>query len=315
MIRASLLAPRRSEDAAAAIIDQHMFNRKTNAPKKKMARVLGSSMAYAEQGSGDPIVFLHGNPTSSYLWRDVIPELSGLGRCIAPDLIGMGDSARVAAGRDAYRFSMHAEYLEALLEVLGVGRDVVLVGHDWGGALLFDWGRKNPSVVKGVVFMETIVTPLTWDDWPETARGIFQGLRSDAGEEMVLVKNVFVEKILPGSVLDPIAPADMDVYRRPYREPGESRRPTLTWPREIPIDGEPAAVKAIVEANEEWLAGPGVPKLFVNADPGSIVGDRVRGLIRSWPGVTEVTVRGSHYVQEDSGQEIGRAVAEWLRGL
>ncbi|HEX6287523.1 MAG TPA: haloalkane dehalogenase [Acidimicrobiia bacterium] len=292
-----------------------MLRRKFDPRKKKTAQVLGSTMAYVEHGSGDPIVLLHGNPTSSYLWRDVIPELSDLGRCIAPDLIGMGDSARIAAGRDAYRFTMHAEYLEALLEVLEVTGNVTLVGHDWGGALLFDWGRKNPEAVKGVAFMETILTPLTWDDWPKAAVGIFQGMRSDAGEEMVLTKNVFVERILPGSVLNPIAERDMDVYRRPYVEPGESRRPTLTWPREIPIDGQPEYVEGIVAANEAWLSQEEIPKLFVNADPGSIVGDRVRRVVRSWPNVTEVTVPGLHFIQEDSGTAIGIAIADWMRAL
>lgn len=272
-------------------------------------------MAYVEHGSGDPIVLLHGNPTSSYVWREVIPELSDRGRCIAPDLIGMGDSARIASGRTAYRFSMHAEYLEALLDVLGVSENVTLVGHDWGGALLFDWARKNPDAVEGVAYMETILTPLTWADWPESAVGIFQGMRSDAGEEMVLTKNVFVERILPGSVLDPISEEDMEVYRRPYLEPGESRRPTLTWPREIPIDGEPAHMVGVVEASEEWLSSADVPKLFVNADPGSIVGDRVREHVRAWPNQTEVTVPGIHFVQEDSGPEIGRAIAAWIGSL
>jgi len=290
-----------------------MLRRKFDPHKKNKVQVLGSTMAYVEQGSGDPIVLLHGNPTSSYLWRDVIPELSHIGRCIAPDLIGMGDSARIAAGARAYRFSMHAEYLEALLDVLGVDEDVILVGHDWGGALLFDWGRKNPGAVKGVAYMETILTPLTWDDWPEQAVGLFQGMRSEAGEEMVLTKNVFVERILPGSVLDPISESDMDVYRKPFVEPGESRRPTLTWPREIPIDGEPVHMVGVVEANEAWLSGAGVPKLFVNADPGSIVGDRVRSRVRGWPNQSEVTVRGLHFVQEDSGAEIGRAIAGWIR--
>lgn len=181
-----------------------MIRRKFDPLKKKTVNVLGSKMAYVEYGTGDPIVLLHGNPTSSYLWRKVIPELGGAGRCIAPDLIGMGDSAQIAAGRDAYRFSMHADYLEAFLQVLGVEERVTLVGHDWGGALLFDWGRKNAEAVKGVAFMETIVTPVTWDDWPESARRVFQGMRSDAGEEMVLVKNVFVERILPASVLEPL---------------------------------------------------------------------------------------------------------------
>jgi haloalkane dehalogenase len=292
-----------------------MLRRKFDPHKKKKVQVLGSAMAYVEQGSGDPIVLLHGNPTSSYLWRDVIPELSHIGRCIAPDLIGMGDSARIASGARAYRFSMHAEYLEALLDVLEVDEDVILVGHDWGGALLFDWGRKNPGAVKGVAYMETILTPLTWDDWPEQAVGVFQSMRSEAGEEMILTKNVFVERILPGSVLDPISESDMDVYRKPYVEPGESRRPTLTWPREIPIDGEPVHMVGVVEANEAWLSGADVPKLFVNADPGSIVGDRVRSRVRGWPNQSEVTVRGLHFVQEDSGAEIGRAIAPWIRDL
>ncbi|MGH3651066.1 MAG: haloalkane dehalogenase, partial [Acidimicrobiia bacterium] len=283
--------------------------------KKKSVRVLGSTMSYVEHGSGDPIVLLHGNPTSSYLWRKVIPELAELGRCIAPDLIGMGDSARVAAGRNAYRFSMHAEYLEALLEVLGVERNVTLVGHDWGGALLFDWGRKNPHAVKGVSFMEAILVPITWDDWPESAVRIFEGMRSDAGEEMVLTNNVFVERILPASVLNPIPETDMAVYRAPYLEPGESRRPTLTWPREIPINGEPAFTSDVAEANSKWLSGPEVPKLFINAEPGSIVGDRVRGVVRSWPNLTEVTVPGVHFIQEDSGPEIGRAISDWLQSL
>lgn len=289
--------------------------RKFDPRKKKTAKVLGSTMAYVEYGSGDPIVLLHGNPTSSFLWRDVIPSLGGSGRCIAPDLIGMGDSARVAQGPDAYRFSMHAEYLEALLDVLEVRENVILVGHDWGGALLFDWGRKNPEAVRGVAFMETILTPLTWDDWPEAARGIFEGMRSGAGEEMVLTKNVFVERILPGSVLNPIPEQVMAVYRAPYLEPGESRRPTLTWPREIPIDGEPVFMVDVVSANQDWLSGEDVPKLFINADPGSIVGDRVRQLVRSWPSLAEVTVPGLHFIQEDSGSEIGRSISDWVGGL
>lgn len=289
-----------------------MFNRRFDPTKKKTARVRGSTMAYVEHGSGDPIVLLHGNPTSSYLWRSVIPHLSSMGTCIAPDLIGMGDSAHVASGRDAYRFSMHAQYLEALLEVLGVEENVTLVGHDWGGALLFDWGRKNPVAVHGVAFMETIVTPLTWADWPEAAVGIFQGMRSEAGEEMVLTKNLFVERVLPNSVLAPMSEEAMAVYRRPYLEPGESRRPTLTWPREIPIEGEPADMVDVVTANESWLSGADVPKLFVDVDPGSIIGDRVRRLIRSWPNVTDVAVPGSHFVPEDSGDEIGRAIAAWM---
>ncbi len=286
-----------------------------NPTKKKRINVLGVPMAYVEHGSGDPIVLLHGNPTSSFLWRKVIPHLSASGRCVAPDLIGMGDSAQIAAGRTAYTFSDHQEYLESLLEILDLGDNVTLVGHDWGGALAFDWGRRHPDSVRAVVYMETIVTPLTWDDWPEAARSIFQAMRSDAGEELVLLKNVFVERILPASVLDPLADEVLDVYRAPYRIAGESRRPTLTWPRQIPIDGEPADVAAVVEANERWLEGPSVPKLFVNADPGSILTGRQREVCRSWENQTEVTVRGVHFIQEDSGEEIGKSIAGWLASL
>ncbi len=292
-----------------------MFLERFDPRKKKAVEVLGSEMAYVEYGSGDPIVLLHGNPTSSYLWRDVIPELSGLGRCIAPDLIGMGDSARIDSGPGAYRFERHANYIGALFEVLGIRDAVTLVGHDWGGPLLFEWGRKNPEAVKGVAYMETIVTPLTWDDWPESARRVFQGMRSDAGEEMILEKNVFVERILPASVLEPLPDEVMDVYRSPYLQPGESRRPTLTWPREIPIDGEPEDMVGVIAANEAWLSGEEVPKLFVNAEPGSIMGGRVRERVRSWPNQTEVTVPGGHFIQEDSGPEIGSAIAVWLRDL
>ena len=249
-----------------------------NPLKKNEASVLGSEMAYVEHGEGDPIVFLHGNPTSSFLWRNVIPELSEMGRCIAPDLIGMGDSEKTGG---QYRFSDHAEYLEAFLDALGVDSNVTLVVHDWGGPLGFDWGRRHAGAVKGVAYTETIVTPLTWDDWGEASLRLFQGMRSEAGEELVLTKNVFVEKILPGSVIDPISEADMAVYRQPYLEPGESRRPTLTWPREIPIEGEPSDVKAIVEANAERMSGSDVPKLFINAEPGAILFGRQRDVCRA----------------------------------
>jgi len=283
--------------------------------KKKYAQVLGVPMAYVEHGKGDPIVLLHGNPTSSYLWRKVIPALSRLGRCIAPDLIGMGDSAKIGGGPTTYRFRAHADYLEAFLRVVGVDENAVLVGHDWGGPLAFDWARRHSGAVRAVAYMETIVTPLTWDDWPEEARGIFKALRSEAGEEMVLIKNVFVERILPASVLNPLPKKVMRVYREPYLEPGESRRPTLTWPREIPIDGEPAYVDRVVRENEEWLRGSDVPKLFINAEPGSILTGRQREVCRSFPNQVEVTVPGIHFIQEDSGEEIGEAIAAWLKDL
>jgi len=283
---------------------------------KQTARVNGRSMAYVEVGEGAPIVFLHGNPTSSYLWRNVIPHLEGQGRCIAPDLIGMGGSDKLEpSGPGRYRFVEHREYLDGLLERLGVTSDVTFVIHDWGSALGFDWARRHPDAVRGIAYMEAIVTPMTWEQWPEIARGIFQGLRSPAGEDMVLEKNVFVENVLPASVLRGLTDAEMAVYRRPFAEPGEGRRPTLTWPREIPLDGEPADVVEIVGAYGTWLADCDLPKLFVNAEPGAILVGEPRELCRSWPNQTEVTVAGNHFLQEDSPDEIGRAVSQWLRGI
>ncbi len=275
---------------------------------KQFAMVDGVRMAYVERGEGRPIVLLHGNPTSSFLWRKVIPELEPHGRCIAPDLVGMGDSDKV----DSYRFVDHRRYLDGLLAALGVTESVVLVVHDWGGALGFDWANRHRGAVAGISYMETIVQPVVWDDWPEAARRVFQGMRSAAGEEMILDKNVFVERILPASVLSPLDPSVMDEYRRPFRSPGEDRRPTLTWPREIPIDGEPPDVAGIVESYGSWLAGSDMPKLFVNADPGSILVGRQREFCRAWPNQAEVTVPGIHFIQEDSGEEIGRHIAAWL---
>lgn len=279
---------------------------------KQFVDVLGARMAYVERGSGRPIVLLHGNPTSSFLWRDVIGELEGVGRCIAPDLIGMGDSEKVGG---EYRFVDHRRYLDALLETLGVTEDVTLVVHDWGGGLGFDWANRHRDSVRAIAYMETIVMPVEWSDWPESSRKIFGAMRSEAGETIILEKNVFVERILPASVLAPL-PADVhDEYRRPYLDEGESRRPTLTWPRQIPIGGEPADVAAIVSGYAQWLSQTNVPKLFVNAEPGSILVGAPREFCRSWPNQQEVTVSGSHFIQEDSGAEIGRAIAEFLRGL
>jgi haloalkane dehalogenase len=280
---------------------------------RKRVRVLDSEMAFVDEGEGDPIVFLHGNPTSSYLWRNVIPEAVGLGRCLAPDLVGMGESGVNPSGR--YRFTDHSKYLDAWFDALDLN-NVVLVIHDWGSALGFHWARRHRERVQGIAYMEAIVMPITWDDWPESARKIFQGMRSPAGEEMVLQKNVFIERILPASVLRGLTDAEMEVYRRRYVEPGESRRPTLTWPREIPVDGEPADVVAVVQAYANWLKeDESIPKLFVNADPGVILIGRQREVCRSWPNQEEVTVKGSHFVQEDSPREIGQAVANFVRGV
>jgi haloalkane dehalogenase len=279
---------------------------------KKTTDILGRKMAYVEVGSGDPIVFLHGNPTSSYLWRNVIPHLEPHGRCIAPDLIGMGDSEKLPnSGPDRYRFVEHREHLDALLERLGVEADATFVIHDWGSALGFDWARRHPGAVRGIAYMEAIVMPLTWAQWPKAVKPVFEAFRSPAGEKMILEQNAFVEQVLPGAVLRGLGDAEMAVYRRPFREPGEGRRPTLTWPRQIPIEGEPADVVQIVSDYGKWLGACDVPKLFVNAEPGAILRGEAREFCRSWPNQTEVTVAGSHFIQEDSPDDVGLAIAEW----
>jgi haloalkane dehalogenase len=279
---------------------------------KRRVQVLDSEMVHVEAGTGAPVVFLHGNPTSSFLWRTVMPPVAARHRCLAPDLIGMGDSGPTTDGR--YRLVDHVRYLDGWFDALGLDREVVLVAHDWGSALGFHWARRHPERVRALVYMEAIVRPLTWAEWPEAARKVFQGMRSPAGEEMVLDRNVFVERILPASIMRALAPEEMDEYRRPWRQPGERRRPMLTWPREIPIDGEPADVVAIVEDYGRWLASSPVPKLFVNAEPGSILTGAQRDFCRRWPGQREVTVKGLHFIQEDSGPEIGRAIAAFLGG-
>jgi haloalkane dehalogenase len=288
------------------------------------ASVFGRHMAYVDTApgghdSGRTILLLHGNPTSSYLWRNIIPHLEDVGRCIAPDLIGMGNSDKLGdSGPSRYTFAEHRRFLDALLVGLGLtaaGR-IVLVGHDWGSALGFDWARRHPQAVAGIAYMEAIVAPVTWEDWPDEARGIFQAFRSPKGEELILERNYFVEKILPLSVLSPLADEVMEAYRRPFVNAGEDRRATLTWPRQIPIEGEPPEVVADVEAYGKWLASDdSPPKLFVNADPGSILVGPQREFCRTWTNQTEVTVPGLHFLQEDSPDAIGRAVADFIRDL
>lgn len=283
---------------------------------RKKIEVRGKNMAYVEMGEGDPIVFQHGNPTSSYLWRNIMPYTADLGRCIALDLIGMGDSDKLEnSGPDRYTFAEHSAYFDAALDALGIDSNVTFVIHDWGSALGFHWANRHREAVKGICYMEGIVRPVSWDEWPEAARGVFQGFRSEAGENMVLENNVFVEKVLPGSILRDLSQAEMDVYRHPFMQAGEDRRPTLTWPRQIPLDGEPADVVEIVEAYAEWLSKSEVPKLFVNAEPGAILTGPQREFCRGWPNQTEVTVRGTHFIQEDSPDDIGQALRDWLSGL
>ncbi len=283
---------------------------------KRFIQVDGRRMAYVEMGEGSPIVFQHGNPTSSYLWRNVMPMLAHRGRCIALDLIGMGDSDKlINSGPDSYTYAEQRRYFDNALAALGVGDDAVLIVHDWGSALGFDWAQRHPQSVRGICYMEAIVRPLVWDEFPERSRGIFQGFRSEAGEGMVLENNLFVERVLPGSVLRELSEEEMSVYRRPFTEPGEGRRPTLTWPRQIPIDGEPADVTDIVETYAEWLEKSQIPKLFINAEPGALLTGAQREFCRRWPNQHEVTVRGSHFIQEDSPTEIGTAINAWLESL
>lgn len=271
-------------------------------------------MAYVESGAGEAIVFQHGNPTSSYLWRNVMPHCEGLGRLIACDLIGMGDSDKLPdSGPNRYTYSEQREYLFALWDQLSLGNGIVLVLHDWGSALGFEWANHNRERVAGIAYMEGIVTPVSWDDWPEAARRVFQGFRSDAGEEMILKKNIFVERVLPGSILRKLTDEEMAEYRRPFLNEGEDRRPTLTWPRQIPLDGQPPEVAQVVGQYSAWLAESDVPKLFINAEPGSILVGRQREVCRKWPNQTEITVAGNHFIQEDSAREIGAAVAGFVQ--
>ena len=286
-----------------------------NHPRREV-EVLDTRISYVDAGAdatdaaARPVVFLHGNPTSSYLWRNVIPHVAETARCLAPDLVGMGRSGAAPSG--SYRFVDHARYLDAWFDAVLPDGEVVIVGHDWGSALMFHWAHRNPERAAGVAYMEAIVQSLTWEQWPDAATRVFQGFRSDAGETMVLENNVFVERVLPGSIIRDLTDEEMAAYRAPFAEPGESRRPTLTWPREIPLDGEPADVVAIVDAYSSWLAESDMPKLFVNAEPGAILTGEQREFCRTWRNQTEVSVKGVHFVQEDSPDEIGAAIADWL---
>ena len=285
-------------------------------PAKKQVIVKGKIMTYVEMGEGEPIIFQHGNPTSSYLWRNIMPSLADQGRCIAIDLIGMGDSDKLdSPDASSYTFAEHREYLDGALAALGVERDVTFVVHDWGSALGFDWANRHRDAVKGIAYMEGIVRPVSWDEWPDAARAVFQGFRSTSGEKMVLEKNTFVERVLPGSILRDLSEEEMAVYRRPFQNSGEDRRPTLTWPRQLPIDGEPADVVEIVQAYADWLVEADLPKLFINAEPGAILTGAQREFCRSWPNQSEVTVSGNHFLQEDSPHEIGQAIAEWRKTI
>jgi haloalkane dehalogenase len=284
--------------------------------EKKFASVKGKQIAYVEEGSGDPIVLLHGNPTSSFLWRNVIPELVESGRVIVPDLIGQGDSEKLPAseGPERYTLEVAYSYVDGLLESIGANENVTLVIHDWGTGVGFLWAMRHPAAVKGVAYMEGIVKPVSWSDWPESAVGIFKGFRSDKGEDLILNRNMFIEGVLPSSVIRPLSNTEMDAYRAPHLET-DDRQPLLNWPRQIPIEGEPEDVVALVNEYGAFMAASDMPKLFINADPGSILVGAQREFCRSWPNQQEVTVKGLHFIQEDSPVEIGQAVANWLKAL
>lgn len=284
--------------------------------EKKFATVNGKKIAYIEEGTGDPIVLLHGNPTSSFLWRNVIPELVNSGRVIAPDLIGQGDSEKLPASEGPERYSLEVaySYVAGLLETIGANQNVTLVIHDWGSGIGFLWAMRNAAATKGVAYMEGIVKPVTWADWPEGAVGIFKGFRSEKGEDLILERNMFIEAVLPTSVLRTLTETEMDAYRAPHLEP-DDRQPLLNWPRQIPIEGEPENVVELVNQYGAFMSGSEMPKLFINADPGSILVGQQREFCRSWPNQQEVTVKGSHFIQEDSPAEIGQAVANWLQAI
>jgi haloalkane dehalogenase len=284
--------------------------------EKKFASVNGKEIAYVEEGSGDPIVLLHGNPTSSFLWRNVVPELVASGRVIVPDLIGQGDSEKLPASEGPGRYSLEVaySYVDGLLEAIGANENVTLVIHDWGSGIGFLWAMRHLAAVKGVAYMEGIVKPVSWADWPAGGVGIFKGFRSEKGEDLVLNRNMFIEAVLPTSVIRTLSEAEMDAYRAPFPKP-DDRQPMLNWPRQIPIEGEPEDVVALVNEYGAFMAGSKLPKLFINADPGQILVGQQREFCRSWPNQQEVTVKGLHFVQEDSPVEIGQAVANWLKTL
>ena len=282
---------------------------------KKYIDVLGKQIAYVEMGDGDPIIFQHGNPTSSYLWRNILPQLQGLGRCIAMDLIGMGDSEKLEdKGNMTYSYDTHKKYFDGFLDAIGVESNATLVIHDWGSALGFDWANDYPQRVKAICYMEGIVQSMEWEDWNEDAKGIFQGFRSPAGEEMILEKNLFIEAVLPGSILRKLSDAEMNEYRRPFNDK-KSRRPTLDWPRQIPLENDPPEICRIVDTYSQWMAENNIPKLFINAEPGAILIGKQREFCRTWKNQKEVTVKGSHFIQEDSPNEIGNAIFDWLKGI
>jgi len=278
---------------------------------RRRVRVFDTELSYVDVGVGQPIVFLHGNPTSSYLWRNIIPYVTKLGRCLAPDLVGMGQSGKSPA--NAYRFVDHARYLDAWFEALRLTEDIILVLHDWGSALGFHRAVRYPTHITAIAYMEAIPSTRRWKDFGD-ATAVFQALRSDKGESLIFDQNFFVETILPRAVIRRLNDKEMGAYRAPYLEPA-ARLPTLIWPRQIPIEGEPADVAAIVDNYRTWISKSTIPKLLILGNPGAIITGRTRDFCRSWPKQREVTVRGLHFLQEDSPHEIGVALREFVGAL
>ena len=284
-------------------------------PQKKNINVLGKKMSYVDRGEGDPIIFQHGNPASSYLWRNIIPYLENQGRCIAIDLIGMGDSDKLTDnGNNTYSYHIQKQYFDKCLEELEIKENITFVIHDWGSALGFNWAYEHQESVKGICYMEAIVKKISWEDWPKDAKSIFQGFRSDAGEDLILKKNLFIEGVLPNAIIRNLTETEMDIYRKPFLKEID-RRPTLDWPRQIPINNEPEDVCKIVDDYSSWMSINEIPKLFINADPGSILTGKQREFCRKWKNQQELTVKGNHFIQEDSPNEIGEAISKWYRNL
>ena len=284
---------------------------------KSSVNIDGQKLAYIDVGEGTPIVMLHGNPTSSFLWRNIISHLNDLGRVIVPDLIGHGDSDKlpVSMGPDRYKFENTFKYLDKLLNKLEINNDITLILHDWGSALGFYWAMKNPEKIKAICYMEAIVSPIDWSDWPEQARGIFKGFRSEKGEDLILKRNMFIEAVLPSSIIRKLTKDEMDEYRKPFLNESD-RQVTLNWPRQIPIEGEPSHMFRLVSSYADWISNDGdIPKLFINADPGSILIGKQREFCRGWKNQIEVTVNGLHFIQEDSPHEIGEAISSWMRNI
>jgi len=280
---------------------------------RRRVKILDTEISYVDVGNGEPVVFLHGNPTWSYQWRNIIPYLSGNRRCLAPDFVGMGWSGK--SPTKAYRFVDQVRYLDAWFDGLALTKNVTLVGHDWGGPTAFYRARRFPDQIKAIAYFEAIVLSRRWADYSGGRDIRFRRLRSPEGERLVLDENFFVETSLPGGTMRKLSDEEMAAYRAPYRD-RERRLPTLVWPRELPIEGEPADVVAIVDKNAEWLsASANLPMLFINGEPGASISGRAREYCRSLPNQREVTVKGLHHLQDDSPNEIGAALREFVLGL